>query len=108
MNAKNHLYNSVKSFIINLESSDENFSQYRDVIVYKKNFEIAYGSHKNSTENAPTCEMYEADIIFKSFVMPKIEVICAVCNGNMLLKLSEKEIIDWFFNLKVPLSPPYE
>lgn len=99
--AKRHLYNSVKRFIIAGVDDHKNyrhFKIYRDLIITAQN--LKEGDEKELA-------IMRTAIQLNAFLIPKIEVICSICNSDMLCRLTEQEIIDSFFYSNTPIGNPY-
>lgn len=105
LTAQKYLYESIKQFAITLAMEEDTFIKYRDLAYYGTLFNRA--GQTVGEDKEPTLETYEAIIAFNGYVMPRIEIICKICNPRMLLGLTMQEIVDWFFWYNVPMAEPY-
>lgn len=101
MSAQKHLYDSIILFINEVAVDEKRLLRYRHLLSFKDMISDA----KNSEGRLI---IYESTIRLNSYILPKINMICAICNHKELLKMNKEQIISLFFDDNIPIGNAYE
>lgn len=101
MTAQKYIYDSVVSFINEVAIDEKRLLRYRHLLSFKDMISEA----KNSSQRLM---VYDSTVRLNSYILPKINMICAICNHVELLKMSKEQIVSLFFDDNIPIGNAYE